>query len=276
MQQFQSFVQAVAAFRRQLASMSAAAETFVRALEELSEFVPAAEINDPHVVGDLDFLIDSTHLIANSHQIWAEMIERDFEAPLTSHVYETAQRAAKIREENTARIQGSLESIYSEEESSSKRGRKKNKGDFTSLEKSLEYRMGLADEIKRLTLENQTIHDTLSHDSMEPILQHCAAGVRSELETYERVMEGLKKLGAYQEIAASSPHPPVRRTTMRRTPQQHEASAPNTEVVPPGTARRVPSKRGMQDGIGEPDAFEVGEDGERFDVDFLRSALKNL
>ncbi|KAJ3057202.1 hypothetical protein HK102_011085, partial [Quaeritorhiza haematococci] len=58
--------------------------------------------------------------------------------------------------------------------------------------------MSLADEIKRLSVENQTIHDTLSHGAMEYILENCAHGVRAELETYDKMMEGLKKLGAYQ------------------------------------------------------------------------------
>ena len=54
--------------------------------------------------------------------------------------------------------------------------------------------MAIADEIKRLTVENQTLHDTLSHQNVEYILENCASGVRAELETYETIMEGLKKV----------------------------------------------------------------------------------
>ncbi|KAJ1530120.1 hypothetical protein HK096_008312, partial [Nowakowskiella sp. JEL0078] len=49
MQQFQNFIQAVGGFRRQLVAMGLAAEMFVRSLEEMSDFVPAADIKKPHI-----------------------------------------------------------------------------------------------------------------------------------------------------------------------------------------------------------------------------------
>jgi hypothetical protein len=72
MRGLQTFVQALGSYRRQIQAMANASEAFVRALEDLAEFVPGVigDMREPEVVGDLDFLIDSTHLVANSHQIW--------------------------------------------------------------------------------------------------------------------------------------------------------------------------------------------------------------
>ncbi len=40
------------------------------------------------MVTDLDFLIDASQLMANAHQTWAMMIEKDVEEPLTAGMTE--------------------------------------------------------------------------------------------------------------------------------------------------------------------------------------------
>lgn len=57
--------------------------------------------------------------------------------------------------------------------------------------------MSLAEEIKRLGAESQTVQDQLSNSSVEFVLKHCQAAVANELESFDTVMEGLKKLGAF-------------------------------------------------------------------------------
>ncbi|KAJ1549726.1 hypothetical protein HK096_010838, partial [Nowakowskiella sp. JEL0078] len=137
MQQFQNFIQAVGAFRRQLVAMGLAAEMFVRSLEEMSDFVPAADIKKPHIVGDLEFLIDSTHLIANSHQIWAETVEKEFEQPLNQQLKSIEDKAKSKQKENKEKISKSVELLQQEEDASYKMG-KQRKRDFERLEKSLQ------------------------------------------------------------------------------------------------------------------------------------------
>ncbi|KAI9011380.1 hypothetical protein BC832DRAFT_529480 [Gaertneriomyces semiglobifer] len=193
MRQYQSFVQALGSYRRQVQALAAASETFVRTLEEISDFVPAAKINKPHVVGDLDFLIDSTHLIANAHQGWAETLEREFETPLINDIKDIMEMTARRRDENKVKINELVEQLHKEEDRSYKLGKKKQR-DIKALQESLNIRMSIADEIKRRTVENQTLHDTLSHQHMEYILENCAVGVRAELENYETIFEGLKKV----------------------------------------------------------------------------------
>ncbi|KAJ3057203.1 hypothetical protein HK102_011086 [Quaeritorhiza haematococci] len=133
LRQFQSFVQALGAFRRQVQAMSAASETFVRALEEMAEYVPAAELSKPYVVGDLDFLIDSTHLIANAHQIWAESLERDFEAPLMAKISDICKQVKITQQDNKNKINQLVEQLHKEEDSSYKLGKKKQR-DLVTLQ----------------------------------------------------------------------------------------------------------------------------------------------
>ncbi|KAJ3315542.1 hypothetical protein HDU76_002150 [Blyttiomyces sp. JEL0837] len=196
MRNYQTFVQALGSFRRQILALANASEAFVRALEDLSDYVPGAQIREPHLVGDLDFLIDSTHLIANAHQIWAESLERDFEEPLMRHMNELMNKVKIRQKENKVKIDELVERLHKEEEASYKMAKKKQR-DLATLQNSLNVRVSLADEIKRLTVESATMQDILAANSVEPILSNCASGVRSELETYDRIMEGLKKIGAF-------------------------------------------------------------------------------
>ncbi|KAJ3216117.1 hypothetical protein HDU67_009918 [Dinochytrium kinnereticum] len=211
MRGYQTFAQALGSYRRQIQAMAAASEAFVRALEDISEFVPGADIRKPHIIGDLDFLIDSTHLVSNAHQIWADSLERDFEEPLIRHMNDIMIKTKNVQKENKQKIDDLVERLHKEEESSYKMGKKKQR-DLVTLQNSLNVRVSLADDIKRLTLESQNIQDTLAANSVESILTNCAAGVRAELETYDRVMEGLKKLGAFATDADSQPYQTSRQT----------------------------------------------------------------
>ncbi|KAJ3047846.1 hypothetical protein HK097_011127, partial [Rhizophlyctis rosea] len=251
MRQYQSFLQALAVYRRQVMALAAASETFVRALEELSDCVPAARITKPHVVGDLDFMIDSTHLIANAHQTWADNLERDFELPLAQNITNIMNTVKVRQQENKQKIDGLVSQLHREEDVSYKMGKKKQR-DLASLQssgyQSLNQRMAIADEIKRLTVENQTLHDTLSHQNVEYVLENCASGVRAELETYETIMEGLKKLGAYQPDADSLiQYPPDRRgrgQMHHHSVLSHTPTHPGTEVLPEGVRRERERERG--------------------------------
>ncbi|KAJ3192551.1 hypothetical protein HK101_006318 [Irineochytrium annulatum] len=233
MRGYQTFVQALGSYRRQIQAMGAASEAFVRALEDLAEFVPGAEIRKPHIIGDLDFLIDSTHLISNANQIWdlnicayqADSLERDFEEPLVRHMNDMMIKAKVTQKENKQKIDELVERLHREEEASYKMGKKKQR-DLMTLQNSLNARVALADEIKRLTVESATIQDTLASKSVETILSNCAAGVRAELENYDRVMEGLKKLGAFANEPSNSDQP------YQSSRQTRYSMYSSTEILP--------------------------------------------
>ncbi|KAJ3019925.1 hypothetical protein HKX48_001569 [Thoreauomyces humboldtii] len=302
LRQYQSFVQALAVYRRQVLAMARAGETFARALEELADFVPAAQIRRPHVVGDLDFLIDSTHLVSNAHQIYAESLERDFELPLVDSLKEIETRTRITRVENKSKVLELVERLDREEKSNGLG--KKGKRDMAVIQSSLNVRMSLADEIKRLTVENQTIHDSLSHASMSYILESCASGVRAELQTYETVHEGLKKLGAYSDSSSSPPgewqhgqhHPHQhagthgRRTSTRRASQQPDGGGSASydhrhQQQQYGEDRERQEREAFQERqerqqvlsrVLEGDEGTWDGDENAFDMEFVRNALKNL
>jgi len=58
----------------------------------------------------------------------------------------------------------------------------------------LNSRVTYVTEIKRLLIDNSSIYDRLASESVEFILEHCAIGIRRELETFETIVEGLKKV----------------------------------------------------------------------------------
>ncbi|KAL3900199.1 MAG: hypothetical protein SGCHY_001502 [Lobulomycetales sp.] len=196
--QLQSYVQAVAAYRRQIQAMSAASEMFARACEALKEVVPSAGASTQAYMEDLNLLIDSTHLISNSHQIWASNLGAEVEEPLVSHLHSISAQAGRIEALNKSKIEDLTVRLHREEDASYKLGKKKQR-DLSTLQSSLTIRMSLAEEIKRLGMESQTVQDQLSNSSVEFVLKHCQYAISKELETYDTVMEGLKKLGAFDQ-----------------------------------------------------------------------------
>jgi hypothetical protein len=120
----QSYVQAVAAFRRQVQAMGAASEMFARACEALKETVPASSSTDAYMT-DLDLLIDSTHLISNSHQIWAEGLGVEVEDPLVGHLGAISTQAKRIEAANVGKIEALTAQLHKEEDASYKLGKKK-------------------------------------------------------------------------------------------------------------------------------------------------------
>ncbi|EGF82877.1 hypothetical protein BATDEDRAFT_86391 [Batrachochytrium dendrobatidis JAM81] len=233
LRQYQSFTQAVAVYRRQIQAMAAATDTFVRALEELSDCVPAAQLSNASVVADLDFFIDSTQLLVNTHQIWASTIEKEIEEPLFGNIETIIAKVKTQQVDNKSRIQGLINELHSEEDKSYKMKKKKQR-DLAMLQDSLNVRVSLADEIKRLSIENETLYDTLSHEDMENILNLISRGVVAELETYDTIMEGFHKIGS----AAGTKSMTARDSSPSRIQTINSSkitNAPDTEVPAPSS-----------------------------------------
>jgi hypothetical protein len=112
--------------------MSAASEMFARACESLKETVPASSSTDAYKQ-DLDLLIDSTHLISNSHQIWAANLGVEVEDPLVGHLSAIATQAKRIESANAGKIAELTERLHKEEEKSYKLGKKKQR-DLSTLQ----------------------------------------------------------------------------------------------------------------------------------------------
>ncbi|KAJ3321049.1 hypothetical protein HDV06_004607 [Boothiomyces sp. JEL0866] len=230
--QYQTFVHAIGAYKRQIQAMAAATETFVRALQEVADCVPAAQVNDVNVVSDLDFLIDSSQLIVNAHQTWANNIEKEVEEPLTACLNEIPQLAKTKQEANKQQIQKLIQQLHSEEDSSYKMKKKKTR-DLAELQKSLNLRMALADEIKRLSLYNECIPDKLSQENVPFILQLLTKTVEAELETYETISEGFHKIGSVMD--SRSPDGFRNRNSFFSNGSIHNLkipTEPNTEILP--------------------------------------------
>ncbi|RKP02588.1 hypothetical protein CXG81DRAFT_17728 [Caulochytrium protostelioides] len=245
MRQYQAFVQAVGAYKRQIQQMSLATESFVAALEGLNEMARNAHANAgaghsaggsavgadgsggprgyldgtdgplpgtpasqtgstvtpppflSHTARDLELLIDTTHLVSNAHSILAEQFERDFEVPLTKQVMKTLTDVKLRQRENKLVINELATQLQREEEAAHKRAKKKIR-DPAALQNSLNVRMSLAADIKHLTLESEHLQDQLAAKSLQFVIASCGGGARALLDMYDRINEGLKKLGAYE------------------------------------------------------------------------------
>jgi hypothetical protein len=236
MQQYQDFLQAVAAFRKSIQATAMTAEKFVRALEDVTNYASKTNITRQHILADLDFLIDSTQLFANANMIWAEALEREFEGPIATDIKAHQARGKLTQHTNQKKINELIASFHKEEHDSYKKGKKQQR-DLGMLTDSLNSRVSYVTEIKRLLIDNSSIYDRLASESVEFILEHCAIGIRRELETFETIVEGLKKLGAFQ------------------TSQEEEESYIDEKA---------------------PSDLIFTEEEEKFKLDFLREALKDI
>ncbi|TPX63260.1 hypothetical protein CcCBS67573_g08725 [Chytriomyces confervae] len=187
-----AYVNALGVYKSQISSMAAASDAFVRACEDLEVAMQSTPGVDQVKVKDLNSLIDSTHVIANSHQIWAENLGQDVVDPLKRHLGDIMLTVKARQDKNKARIDDLVGKLHKEEEHSYKLSKKKQR-DLVMLQDSLGLRVTLADEIKRLTVESASIGDVLAANSMDLLLNSCSATVYTQLETYESMMEGLKK-----------------------------------------------------------------------------------
>jgi len=235
MQQYQDFLQAVAAFRKSIQATAMTAEKFVRALEDVTNYASKTNITRPHILADLDFLIDSTQLFANANMIWAEALEREFEGPIATDIKAHQARGKLTQHTNQKKINELIASFHKEEHDSYKKGKKQQR-DLGMLTNSLNSRVSYVTEIKRLLIDNSSIYDRLASESVEFILEHCAIGIRRELETFETIVEGLKKLGAFQ--------------TAQEEESYLDEKAPSDIIFT--------------------------EEEEKFKLDFLREALKDI
>jgi hypothetical protein len=193
MHKYQNFCQAVSVYRRQIQGLATAAEVFVRALEDFSDCVPAANIQDKRLVSELDFLVDSSQLLTNAHQNWAATVLREVEEPLTRSISVMQNEAEAIKRKNQASIEELIKSLHVEEERSYALKKKKQR-DLTTLTESLNIQVQLADTINQLTKENEVIHDKLCQDRVEKILETLSNCVACEIETFENVNEGFAKV----------------------------------------------------------------------------------
>jgi hypothetical protein len=237
MQQYQDFLQAVAAFRKSIQATAMTAEKFVRALEDVTNYASKTNITRPHILADLDFLIDSTQLFANANMTWAEALEREFEGPIATDIKAHQARGKLTQHTNQKKINELIASFHKEEHDSYKKGKKQQR-DLGMLTNSLNSRVSYVTEIKRLLIDNSSIYDRLASESVEFILEHCAVGIRRELETFETIVEGLKKLGAFQ------------------TAQEEEEQSYIDDKAPSDLI--------------------FTEEEEKFKLDFLREALKDI
>ncbi|KAJ3347132.1 hypothetical protein HDU83_002381 [Entophlyctis luteolus] len=195
---YQAFVMALSAYRKQIAAMAMASETFVRACEDLEGSIQnAGDIEDASKIRDLDSLIDMGHLISNANQILAENIAQDAEQPLVKHLMDIQATVKTRNDQNNARINDLARLMHEEEEESYKLGKKKQR-DLGELQESLNLRMNYADEIKRLSHQNATIADRLASNALDLILGASSTTICTQMEQYEVIIDGLKKVLIFQ------------------------------------------------------------------------------
>ncbi|KAJ3080240.1 hypothetical protein HK100_010199, partial [Physocladia obscura] len=112
------------------------------------------------------------------------------------------------QDKNAQRINDLARRLHEEEEESYKSGKKKTR-DLVTLQESLAVRVSYAEEIKRLTNENARLADKLTFNSVDLILNTCSAAVGIQMEQYDVIIDGLKKIdlfetGDYKQIRDNS------------------------------------------------------------------------
>ncbi|KAI9312052.1 hypothetical protein BDR26DRAFT_906439 [Obelidium mucronatum] len=198
---YQNFVTTLGMYRRQIASMAIVSEQFVRACEELEvQFVNLdshPDLQNSARIRDLHALIDSTHLVANTHQRWGETLGQDIEEPITKHMNDIMATVKTRQTKNSARINELAKRLTAEEEESYRLGKKKQR-DLVSLQDSLGLRVTLTDEIRRLTVENSKMEDVLATNSVDLLLNSFSGVVYTQMEAYDGILDGLKKIDLFE------------------------------------------------------------------------------
>ncbi|KAI8612245.1 hypothetical protein BC830DRAFT_1137648, partial [Chytriomyces sp. MP71] len=82
-------------------------------------------VQDDARMKDLNALIDSTRMIANAHQVWAENLGQDVGDPLNRHLGDIMLTVKARQDKNKARIEGLVTKLHDEEDHSYKLSKKK-------------------------------------------------------------------------------------------------------------------------------------------------------
>ncbi|KAJ3302465.1 hypothetical protein HDV03_004953 [Kappamyces sp. JEL0829] len=207
LEQYQSFAEAVRAYRMQIEKMATATETFVRHLQELADCVPQAPIRDPKLVADLDFMIDSSQLLGNTHQNWSLLLEREIEAPIFADLRQLPKIAKAKQDANLLKVKA-LEHQLQAEEDFAYRMKKKRIHDVSIQQRSLANRISLKEEINRLHRQNESVVDALAHDRVPHLLQLVSRAVAAQLDTVETITEGVQKMGRSVVVDSPPAHEP--------------------------------------------------------------------
>ena len=190
--QFQSLIQGFQSFKRQLIAFASASQALVRELEQAQSCLPESKLKKG-ITEDLNLVIDSASLIANTHLSWAESLQNQVESPLLDMNKELVTRGETTQKYNQKKIETLAEMLQKEEEISYRMG-KRNKRDLQTLQSSLSRRLKISEEITKLTCENRTLLDEIMQDNLEPILSISSRATRPLLNNYDRIIEGLDKV----------------------------------------------------------------------------------
>jgi predicted nucleotidyltransferase len=181
---------AIAVYRKYTNSLSNATESFVLALQQFSDCVPSANIKSQKLISDLDFLIDSSQLLANSHSQWSNCLKIQVEEPLIDLISLITQKSIHQQEINKSIISKKISVLNSYNESNLMRNTYKN---LNVLSKSLNCRLELTNEIQRLNDKNATITDKLTKDHVCDILTWLSSALETEIYIFETISEGFLK-----------------------------------------------------------------------------------
>jgi hypothetical protein len=141
-QELMVFQESIANYRQKIQEMALATEHFITSLQQLADSVPEgillflipAQIENPRLVSNLDFLIDSSQLVANANQTWAGNVAQQVEAPLDKIIEELPHLARGKHEANRQKLKILIQQLHTEEDLSY-RLKKKRSRDTTAIQR---------------------------------------------------------------------------------------------------------------------------------------------
>ena len=186
--QYSSLIQGLVAFKRQILALASASQSLVRELQEV------IDVTSPNVE-TLNFFADSVQLLSNAFTDFGTSLERDVELPFLADFKELSHTGKSIQENNKKKIDTLMRMLQKEEDIFYKMGKKK-QSNFETYHDSLNQRMAISNEISRLQKENESLMDDLTSKRWENIVSIASGGIRSELEAFALIHEGLTKLSS--------------------------------------------------------------------------------
>jgi hypothetical protein len=129
--------------------------------------------------------------LANCHQRYANDIQNYVEEPFTNSIPVITQKSAERRKSNTIQINVLQAQLHIEESLLIK-----TKRSSRIIVDSLKNRLGLAEKIKELAVDNENAIDSLTHEHVPVLLGYLSNALVAEIDTYETVLEGFQKLSS--------------------------------------------------------------------------------
>ncbi|KAI9141957.1 hypothetical protein BKA69DRAFT_352491 [Paraphysoderma sedebokerense] len=191
--QYSDLVKASRDLRHSLHLVSQTANTLSRVLNSIRHCRTSEQAIPQEQYANMSYFVDVCKLLGSTHQNLGDAVWRELETPLLKDLEQVNVAALSVQRENEQKLTTLSKELKATEQKSQKQRKNKNR-DLVGFQQTIAHLNNLAQEIKRLELNNVACGDDIAEKRLGFVFDKCEHAVTNQVEGYMNVGEGLKQL----------------------------------------------------------------------------------